>query len=205
MIDTGSKADQPLLHDFSRPITLVNNYQAKPALSYAYSSNRKAHNSVSIGPILGSDIIYNHGAMATNLVLKKSLEVDTTEMEIIGRKSQADHIAVGDILMLSDCSHALVFVVSSLHREVDKNDIVTLTVQLTGDKNNLGLVNTEAALGGHRYARGSQILLMNTYQYFIASTGEPYARNSLFRYKALGENTVYASELVPNIDSLQFR
>ena len=191
----------PLQYDFTTLFTLVNDYDASPARNFPSSST--------LQPVLGSDIIYNRGAMATSMVVKTTNAITDTSLQISGRKEQTDRIFPGDVLMVSDCSQATIFVVSSITRVADGTDadLITMTVTHDATSNARGVVNTQNTLN-RSYVKGSQILLMNAYQYFLAPSSLT-SGSSLYRYNVRDDGTgniaAVATELVPFLDSLQFR
>ena len=188
LIDSTSADFNSDLHNYLNIFSMIDNYAASPAL--VFGDNFKQ-------PVIGSDIFYNRSAMRTDMKTTVKNAVDATEIDIEGRL--AHHVVAGDVLMITDCSTAHIFVASAVtSTTASSTGITTLKVTLNtaGD-----LKNTRDNLNVS-YEVGSNVMIMNSYQYFLAKS-DVTPGNSLFRYDSRSSDS--AVELVPYIESLQFR
>lgn len=188
LIDISSSDFNPDLHDYFNLFSMVDNYSASPALFFGENLKQ---------PVTGSDVFYNRSAIRTDMKTTTKNANSDTEINIVGRL--ANHVVAGDVLMITDCSAAHIFVASAVTSSTDSGTGLTtlkVTLATSGD-----LKNTRDNLNSS-YEIGSNVMIMNAYQYFLASS-DVTPGNSLFRFDSRSSDD--AVELVPYIESLQFR
>lgn len=149
-------------------------------------------------PVIGSDVFYSRSATSSDMYVKNGFSASDESFEISGKTSDVNIATkAGNVLMVTNCETAHVFSVS----ETTTNGEAVHKVSVTG-----GADNTASGLG-QGYKPGSQVLLMNSFAYFIAPStvvmdkkGDPV--NALYKYSQLGGTD--ALELVPYVEDLQF-
>lgn len=186
---TGSGYDA-VLHDYSNPNIIT--MWAKDSYQ---SSDGKIGN---VMPVAGSDVFFSRGATSSDLYLSANVTNSANILTLSGPKRELDLATKpGTVLMVTNCERADIFAVSA---GVSSTGAVTLATAVADGPNNS--VNTI----GRSYKKGSQVLIMNSFAYFIgpSSVVKDKAGNSvnaLYKYSMLGGAN--AVELVPYVETLQ--
>lgn len=193
-LNTASPGYSELLHDYARPVEVVDGYTlglAEPDLSTILPTG--------INPVTGSDIFITRSAIASNLVLAKENDAADTSVSVKGPASQLAQLVPGMVMMISHCETGHVFSISNVTPGLSGSVNVRHGFGVASGPDN----NTED-FDGLIYPAAAQIMPLNTQIYFIApnanGTNSLYRYNSLDRYYGLPDQ---AQELVPFVDDMQ--
>lgn len=137
----------------------------------------------------GSDVIKIRAASAAAPTLTGNLSAENANIQI---ESNPDNVAAGDVLFITDCETADIFVASGVSETGGKT-----TVAHASD------VNTSNNLS-KAYQQDAMLMRFNAYSYFVADTGRANANGgtifALFRRnEVIGAN----EELIEGVESLQ--
>jgi len=144
-------------------------------------------------PLSGSDIVVIRGVFGGNITMYTEMPPPLADMKVA---NAAGIINDNDILMISDCSHASVFQVSSFNPNNGNLVYNTGGNYVLGDA---GFPGNATKILGHDYKIGAEIVRIRSAVFFIRLN--PGNQPALY----MKEGVAPAVELVEGVESMQIR